>query len=447
MDKKYKILIITYYFPPKNAIASHRPYSWAKYWSRMGHDVTVLTMKDVRHDNNLNLDCSNFNIIRIESKLYNFLSKFLFKEKATQQTTDACIDKYKKQKILRYKSVLINYLKSIKRKTGIFSTVRMPDLTDIYIFEIYKILKHIDKYDVCVSTAGPYCVHIIAYILKIKKSFNYWIADYRDLWTQHPFLTGLFPFSFFEKVIEYIINKSANAIITVSTPLQEIIREKYKLKNVFVIENGFDIDDLEVLKHKPPLWNDNKIRIVYTGTIYPYTQDPTPLFLAIKEIEHSDQNNLLNNLEIIFAGSRSNLDELIEKYKVSKYVKYVGRVSREYSLLMQRDADILLFLESDNNEGVLTGKIFEYLFSKTHIWAIGITEESFIGKFINDSGNGTCFGNDVVKIKSALLKILSSNSNEKYEKKYGNELFLQRYTRENLAKKYIDIIHYITRTK
>ena len=437
-----KILIISYYFPPLNSIGSLRPYSWAKYWAKAGHDVTVLTMKNASKENSLNLDCSNFKIIRIESKLYNTLSKLLFKDEKIQPISDSFINKEKKREFLRYKNIINNYLKSIKRKTGIFSTIRMPDLTDIFILKFYNILKHINKYDVCISTAGPYSVHIIAYVLKRKKSFNYWIADYRDLWTQHPSLSGLYPLSIFEKAIEGIINRSADAITTVSIPLQESIKKKYKLENVFTVENGFDIDDLELSKYKPRLWNDNKIRIVYTGTVYPFTRDPTPLFLAIKQIEQSGQNNLLNNLEVIFAGSRSNLVDLIDKYQVSRYVKYIGRVNREYSLLIQRDADILLFLESDSNEGVLTGKLFEYLFSKTHIWAIGITEKSLVGKIIIDSNNGTCFGNDIEMIKAELLKYLINN--KKLEKKYGNELLLQKYTRENLANKYMNILFDIT---
>ena len=34
--KKLKITIITYSWPPRNSISTHRPYSWAKYWSKKG---------------------------------------------------------------------------------------------------------------------------------------------------------------------------------------------------------------------------------------------------------------------------------------------------------------------------------------------------------------------------------------------------------------------------
>ena len=76
MDKKYKILIITHYFPPINAIASHRPYSWAKYWSRMGHNITVLTTKKEPKSNDLNLDCSFFKVIEAENIIRNKLKHY-----------------------------------------------------------------------------------------------------------------------------------------------------------------------------------------------------------------------------------------------------------------------------------------------------------------------------------------------------------------------------------
>ena len=38
-----RIVIVTYDWPPRNAISIHRPYAWARYWSEAGAQVTVLT--------------------------------------------------------------------------------------------------------------------------------------------------------------------------------------------------------------------------------------------------------------------------------------------------------------------------------------------------------------------------------------------------------------------
>ena len=60
-----QILIVTHYFPPENTIASLRPYSWAKYWTRSGHQVTVLTTQEPIAEQNLSLPLPDCEILRV----------------------------------------------------------------------------------------------------------------------------------------------------------------------------------------------------------------------------------------------------------------------------------------------------------------------------------------------------------------------------------------------
>ena len=78
-----KILIISDYFPPLNSIASLRPYSWAKFWSKMGHDVTVLTTQKYKKENDLNFECSSFEIIEIENRFKKKLESLISINKNT----------------------------------------------------------------------------------------------------------------------------------------------------------------------------------------------------------------------------------------------------------------------------------------------------------------------------------------------------------------------------
>ena len=41
--RSMRILIVAHAFPPMNSTASHRPYSWARVWRDLGHEVHVLT--------------------------------------------------------------------------------------------------------------------------------------------------------------------------------------------------------------------------------------------------------------------------------------------------------------------------------------------------------------------------------------------------------------------
>jgi hypothetical protein len=60
-----RILIIAHYFPPKNSVASLRPYSWAQFWAQSGHDVTVLTTEKVEAPEDLKIDHSRFRVLTL----------------------------------------------------------------------------------------------------------------------------------------------------------------------------------------------------------------------------------------------------------------------------------------------------------------------------------------------------------------------------------------------
>lgn len=411
-----------------NSTASHRPYSWAKYWSRMGYSVTVLTVTKEIKGNDLNYNCSNFEVIEVENKFRNKLKKILgYKNESMDNNNNSKIS---------LKSKILNKLKNFFNSRGIVTwDARYPNLCDFWIKGAFNIIKK-RKFDLVISTFAPYATHLVA--LKYKKCNPdvFWVADYRDLWSQNHMFKGLFPFTLIEKYLEKKVNQSADLIITVSEPLAYKIASKYKLSHVEVVENGFDLEDLENIP-KEKFWNDNKIRLVYTGSIYKETRDPSPLFEAINMINSSTYRNLLDKLEVIFAGFKANLDELVAKYSVSSWVKYVGFLPREDILRMQRDAHALIFLECEKVDGILTGKLFEYLFSGTQILGIGITDKSAPGKLIKESGLGINFGKDAEKIRDYLIDLLRKETKPVFEK---NISFLEKYTREYQAKRLLELV-------
>lgn len=420
-----KILIISYYFPPLNSIASLRPYSWAKYWSKMGHDVTVLTTHEPQRDNDLNMDCSSFKVIRVINPV-----KSHFKHESNQAESN--------QSTLPLRSILLSKIKQFLQSRGIMATARMPDFNDFIITASCNSVSF-ECYDLAISTSGPYSEHLIAKKLRKNNIVKFWIADYRDLWTQNHIFEGLFPFTAIEEYLEKKVNTTADIITTVSEPLAQQIRQKYGLTNVHVIENGFDTDDLENISSSF-YWNDDKIRLVYTGSIYRGKQNPSPLFEAIHNIKYSQYSKLLEKFEVIFAGAPSNLNELIEHYNISDYVKYAGFLPREDALRMQRDAHILLFLEFEapNIDGILTGKLFEYLASETQIWGIGVSELSTLGQIIYASGHGINFGKESKKIEKNLIDLLLSQSKPLIKK---NEALLQKYSRKNQADMILSLVN------
>lgn len=434
-----RILIISVFFPQENTIAALRPYSWAKYWSQMGHEVTVLTTVKGKSVTDLKLDMSNFTLKEIS--LPGFLEKFIFPSKADSildqsnlfsKTKSNLLKNYIKKMVYSPFKFILNKL----RKYGAFAGLRMPDKFDLWYFSAYNFAKK-NNWDLVVSSYGPYVSHMVAYKLKKEKKCSKWIADYRDLWTMnHAFSAGVCPFNVLENYLEKKFNYSADIITTVSEPLAQILREKYKLNYVRTIENGFDFDDVKSLSQER-YWNDENIHIAYTGSVYEGKQNPEPMFQAIFELSHSIDAHLLNNFQLIFFGKiQPNIVELVKKYNIDKWVYFNDFISRNDILKIQRDANALLFLEFNGKEGVFSGKIFEYLASGTQILSIGgINPNSYVSNFIRESKCGKVLSDNVELIKNELKSLLNSKNKIKVD----NSFALQ-YSRKILAEKMLKLL-------
>jgi glycosyltransferase involved in cell wall biosynthesis len=424
-----KILIIAHYFPPENnmaMIATLRPLSWAKYWSKAGHDVCVLTTAKTENKNlqsQLSSDISGS--IRIEGVKY-LLSR--------PETTIKSQTKTKNKRFSLYpflRKILINTRKFIGAGSLFYGS-------DLWIFPtIQKGLAIYQEwqFDIVVSTFGPPASHVVASALK-KKLNIFWIADYRDLWHDHHFSRARFPFSLIEKNLENTTVKNADLMTTVSIPLAEKLRKRFN-KPVYTIANGFEYPATsQNLSNLPS--SSQKVKIVYTGNLYLQRQNIQPLFQAIKLLVQEDPH-IQDKLEISFYGwDTGNLDEIINKYCLVNMISIKGFVPREIAISLQRNADALIFLDwnDQNEQGILTGKIFEYMFSGTPILGIGASLETAAGRLIQESGTGVLLGESVEAIASAIKKLINGESLE-YSPR---QEVLQQYTREALANKMLEEI-------
>lgn len=425
-----RILIVTTFFPPLNAIASLRPYSWAKYWTLAGHNVEVLT---VLHDANtavaLRLPNPGFRVYEVPLPKFVERLKRGYQGKEPQQTSD------KKGLLTVLKKGVVSIFNYLRHNKGVFNACRMPDFTDLWIRPAIHAMHDKGNWDLVVSTAGPYSVHVVAAHLKKTGRAQRWIADYRDTWSDNYVFPGLFPFNYIEKVLEKKLMQHADVITTVSAPFAKSLSVRYGNK-VCVSENGFDSDDLDHLPVQSVFPDDGKFRIVHTGSIYLGKRDPRPLFEAIRKISQ-ESSHILDRLEVVFVGLRqANLDELIHNYQVEPWVKSVGFVPREDALRMQRDAHQLLFLPWNDSsvDGVMTGKIYEYLFSGTPIMAVGGNGMEASQQLILDANAGEVFAST-----EQIVQFLQVNLSEKEKKKNTlNRAIVDHFDRKKLAMKLLE---------
>jgi glycosyltransferase involved in cell wall biosynthesis len=392
-----KILIVAAYFPPQNGIGGLRPYSWAKWWSRAGHEVTVLTTYKKIDSSAMFMDMSGFTVIDLPVTSYH--SGVSIKESGIGTDTPKAGGNVKKDILLI--KLLKKLLVAFTLKTGCFGTIRFPDFHDFWAKRAFEKIKAM-SFDLVITTGGPYSVHRVGLALKKMKPEIKWVLDWRDLWTKNHSYRGFFIFWPYEKALEKLFHRSADLITTVSEPFADSLRQMTKTR-VGVVYNGFDVDDYcKIIKKTRK--NNCIFSIVYTGIVLKDFQDVTPLFKAVsnavkKGLIHKD------DLIIQFAGANCDYTGLAYKYNIQDYYIYLGYLPRAEALQLQYDADALLLLEHNNTKarGVLLGKIFEYMFIGREIITLCNFGVSDSGRMIQETRSGICFGNDIEKIEKYLI--------------------------------------------
>lgn len=364
-SRRLRILVVTHFFPPLNSIASHRPYSWARTWTDMGHEVHVLTTEKYSFDGSMDLqyDLSGFRV---------HVVPYL---RGKRNAQSGSMDKKSVEKW--------EWLKKVSRRLR-FGLGMFGDLRMLAYFKLAKAggaLLEAQRFDFVVSTYQPEVVHFVAH--KLSRRFGVpWVADYRDLWFKdisgHAFKLT----SFLSGRVEGYLLKQACLVSTVSKGLARQMEERFE-REVYVCYNGYIMPDNpggSIQARKPGIK-----RIIYTGRVYRKLRDPSVLFRALAELKKAIPD-LGNSLAVDFYGYMDSwVRNLIKECGIEDCVHLHGVVSYQESLAAQKEADFLLFLDwmDEATEGVLTGKLFEYLGTGQPLLSIGPSVTTEAAEIIN----------------------------------------------------------------
>ena len=297
--------------------------------------------------------------------------------------------------------------------------------------------------DVVVSTYGPSAAHLIACDMKKANPSLHWVADYRDLWSQRHL--GEATERQFEDLRDTelaTVGRYADSLSAVSEDMVEQLGDLMS-KPVRMFPNGFDIDEdlvrerLQAPVRKP----GGTLRIVYTGMIYKGHRDPVPLLDALASLAARGEITA-ESATVDFYGSRVEVaHELSQIPKYAPFIRIMGHVSRQQALEAQRNAGLLLLLESSEPEarGVLTGKIFEYIAAGRPILCIGSRPDFEIGQVLSATGTGTVFTkNEQDRLEEVLLQTLSGAG--LYNSYRPNFAQVSRFSRKRIADELLRIL-------
>ena len=431
------ILIITHFFSPLNAIASLRPLAFAKYFTAKGHTVTVITTQKTAYDGSLDLEGYTHPCLDVIEIPYTPL--FFWKKQTTHAITYSSFHLLSEPKSAKGASHLIkSFFKYAVDSLG-FMLDHQRFWKNKAVKEAQRIITT-KKVDVILSTFSPASVHIVASEISAKHPELKWVADYRDLWSQNHILSARGIFKHFERLIEKRTISNAHHITTVSKPLADELLKFTDCKiPVSVIYNGYENAQFSAENIKPFQQISKPLTIVYTGTIYKGRRDPTPLLVALNELE---QEGVINHgdIKVEFYGSTNHiLSEIVECCKAEKWVIIKGHVPYKESIRIQQNSDFLLFLESNKKDarGVLTGKLFEYLIANKPILGVGIDEYCATGQMIEVTRTGYVFGESKDKIKDYFRSILVSEGISKFTPDWDA---ISQYSRDAQSEKMLSIL-------
>lgn len=359
-----KALIITYYWPPAGGSGVQRWLKFVKYLREFGWEPVVYTA------------------LKPEAPVYD---DSLFKDipegiEVIHRSIFEPYHIYKRITGRKNERIGVGFASSSGKK-GLIHRVAawvrgnffIPDARMLWIWPSVKYLTaHLttNPVDIVISTGPPHSAHLIARGLKRKLKIP-WLADFRDPWTNIDFYKELH-LTFFADKIHHKLEKSvvleADAVTTVSeSMLQEY--KAIKKKNVFKIYNGYDHTDYPY-DQNPTL--DEQFTISHFGVVPPSRNCPG-LWRAMKMLI-DNYPDFAHRFKVVFYGQvDASVIKDIEKLGLQKHFEFKGFVSHSKVTELQKKSQVLLLLVNNtpNSQGIVTGKIFEYMASKRPVLAIG----------------------------------------------------------------------------
>lgn len=364
-NSKKKILIITYYWPPSGGSGVQRWVKFVKYLVKKGWEPIIYTPENPEYpsiDESMLKDVpANLEVLKTKIwEPFDFYRKFTGKKKNEKINAGFLNEGKKKNGLTQNLSVWIR---------GNFF---IPDARKFWIKPSIKFLnKYLEnnEIDYMVSTGPPHSTHLIARGIKKKNNIP-WIADFRDPWTNIDFYKDLKLTKLADKKhhrLECAVLKEADLTITIGETMKTEF-EALGAKKVICIPNGFDKEDLSAKS----IEKDEKFSIAHIGTLNP-SRNPQLLWESLSELV-SENQIFASRLSIKLVGKVDFIvKEAIKKAGLSQYLELIPYLPHDEAIDEQQRSHVLLLLVNNtpNAKGILTGKIFEYMSSRTPIIGIG----------------------------------------------------------------------------
>ena len=388
-----KVLIITYYWPPAGGPGVQRWLKFVKYLRDFDIEPIVYIPENPNYpivDESLTEEIPAG--IKVYKKPiyepYGFAR--IFSKKKTKKISAGIINS-KNQSVVE------------KVMLWIRGNLFIPDARKFWIKPSVDFLQDViakEKIGTVITTGPPHSLHLIGLELK-KRTKIRWVTDFRDPWTSigyHKKLKLTKASREKHKQLEHLVlNEADKIIVTSNTTRQEF--SNITPKPIVVITNGYDASPGSSAAL------DVDFTISHIGSLLT-GRNPLNLWKALSELIQENPD-FKKHFKLQLAGViSSDVLESIYFYGLQSYTKLLGYISHDEALQYQRKSQVLLLIEIDSEEtqGIIPGKVFEYMASKRPILGVGPANWE-VGDLVAESNTGKTYTySQLGELKSTLLQ-------------------------------------------
>jgi glycosyltransferase involved in cell wall biosynthesis len=317
-------------------------------------------------------------------------------------------------------------------------------IPDARVFWVKPSIKFLEQYfkenkiDVVVTSGPPHSLHMIGLELKKKFPALKWIADFRDPWTEISYYKHLKLTKSSDRKhrqLESAVFK--NADITLATSYTDAENFRKAGANAVCITNGFDESDsapINVVGEK----KETTFTLSYIGVLE-QLRNPENLWKVLDELV-KENKEFADHFILKFAGRVDDkILQSIENSSLKNHILNLGYISHDKAVEEMANSNLLLITNfpNESSQGIIPGKIFEYLATGKQIISFG-PDEADVSRILAETGAGKHFGyEDSKAVKDFII--------EKYELWKKGDLLentqnIEQFSRRNLTKKLAEIL-------
>lgn len=428
-----KVLIITYYWPPSGGSGVRRWLNFSNLFHEYGWTPVILRPLNASYpsfDESL-VECIHPNTEVLGCPItepFNIYSKFIGH----------------KGNIVKPGVLFHNQKHGFREKLSVWirSNIFIPDARMFWVNPAARMLtKYLyeNKVDLIISSGPPHTTHLIA--LKISKKFNIpWIADFRDPWTKIDFFHKL-------NLSKFALRRHKNleSEVLLKSSMQTTVSWSWGddfislgAKNLKVVTNGFDVDSFKSLNKDL----DSNFTITHLGSMNDDRNHPA-FWKAIREIM-DENDDFKEKIKIqLFGDIVPSVNKEIDSYNLNDICNCITFMPHHEAMKAIASSRVL-YLPLNNTphvDGIVPGKIFEYMAVKRPILAIGPTNGDS-AKILQIANNGIiCNFEDFMKIKETILFLFNNY-------KLGKDIVVsdnyKRFSRNELTKQMVGYMEELT---